>query len=78
MIISVVASNLEEIEEEEFDEDDKEGRKPIVIILNMLDNCMHFFALLLYEQEICKTYLESFKNVSYLVKKIFIVVMLSQ
>lgn len=64
LMIGAVGSKLEDIEEEVDDEEDEEEEKKPVIILNVLDNCENFFAELLYEQEVCQTYLESFKNVS--------------
>lgn len=74
LIISVVVSNLEDTEEEDYDDDEEEERKPAVIILNVLDNCENFFAEFLYEQEVCQTYLESFKNVSHSIYKISILI----
>lgn len=67
LIIGTVGSKLDDIEEE-IDDDDEDGfneeeKKP-VILLNVLDNPENLFADLLYEQEVCQTYLETFKNVS--------------
>lgn len=49
---------------EDDDEDDDEDKNQGVIILSVLDYCEYFLAELLYEEKICETYLETFKNVS--------------
>lgn len=63
LMIGLVGSALQEIDED-FDEDDDDKCTP-VIILTVLNYSEIFFAELLYEHEVCQTYLESFKSVSY-------------